>query len=91
LRLNVTTSELLNTCDKFAASKRNGLWMGGRVPLGYDLKGRQLVVNGAEAEHVRSLYQRYLELGCVSKLSAELLRFGIGAMHRLGSRVRPRA
>ena len=59
--------------DKFAASKRKGLWMGGRVPLGYDLKERQLRVNDAEAALVRRLYQRYLELGCVSKLSKELI------------------
>jgi len=55
--------------DKFAASKRKGLWLGRRVPLGYDLKGRELRVNQAEATRVRALDQLYLELGCVSKLS----------------------
>jgi DNA invertase Pin-like site-specific DNA recombinase len=69
--------------DKFAASKRKGLWMGGRVPLGYDLKARQLVVNDAEAQLVRSLYQRYLELGCVSKLSAELNARGVTSKRRV--------
>jgi hypothetical protein len=59
--------------DKLAASKRKGLWMGGRVPLGYDLKDRRLIVNAREAALVRRFYQRYLELGCVSKLSAELI------------------
>jgi hypothetical protein len=55
----------------------------GRVPLGYDLKARQLVVNGAEAEQVGSLYQRYLELGCVSKLSAELVARGVRSKARV--------
>ena len=29
--------------DKFAASKKKGMWMGGRVPLGYDVIERKLV------------------------------------------------
>ena len=31
--------------DKIAASKRKGMWMGGNLPLGYDVQDRQLVVN----------------------------------------------
>jgi DNA invertase Pin-like site-specific DNA recombinase len=31
--------------DKIAASKRKGLWMGGKVPLGYDPDGRTLKIN----------------------------------------------
>lgn len=34
--------------DKFAASRKKGMWMGGNVPLGYDVKDRRLVVNGSE-------------------------------------------
>ena len=41
--------------DKIAASKRKGMWMGGNLPLGYDVKDRQLVVNDAEAETVSYL------------------------------------
>ena len=40
--------------DKIAASKRKGLWMGGRVPLGYEKDGRTLCINEAEAETVRT-------------------------------------
>jgi DNA invertase Pin-like site-specific DNA recombinase len=58
--------------DKVAASKRKGMWMGGTIPLGYDVKDRKLVVNDAEAETVRLVFQRYLTLGCVSKLRAHL-------------------
>ena len=39
--------------DKFAASRKKGMWMGGFVPLGYDVKDRKLVVNEAEAATVR--------------------------------------
>jgi site-specific DNA recombinase len=40
--------------DKIAASKRKGMWMGGNLPLGYDVKDRKLVVNKVEAETVTS-------------------------------------
>ena len=63
--------------DKIAASKRKGIWMGGVPPLGYDAKERRLVINRAEAETVRRINQRYLELGCVRQLSRELDRKGI--------------
>jgi site-specific DNA recombinase len=56
--------------DKIAASKRKGMWMGGRVPLGYDLKERRLFLNQGEAEQVNEIFQSYLKLGCVRKLSA---------------------
>ena len=35
--------------DKVAASKKKGMWMGGTVPLGYDVKDRKLIVNNVEA------------------------------------------
>jgi site-specific DNA recombinase len=63
--------------DKIAASKRKGMWMGGNLPLGYDVKHRQLVVNEAEAETVRYLFQRYAELGTVATLQADLKQRGI--------------
>ena len=58
--------------DKIAASKAKGMWMGGTLPLGYDrptdLATRALVVNEAEAEQVRLIFRRYLELRSVSAL-----------------------
>jgi site-specific DNA recombinase len=63
--------------DKIAASKRKGMWMGGNLPLGYDVKDRQLVINEAEAETVRYLFQRYVELGTVAALQTDLKRRGI--------------
>jgi site-specific DNA recombinase len=47
--------------DKVAASKKKGMWMGGYVPLGYDLDNRKLVVNPEEAEAVRKIFSLYIE------------------------------
>jgi len=60
--------------DKFAASKKKGMWMGGLVPLGYDCVDRKLVVNRVEAEMVRVIFRNYLRLGCVRKLKDLLHR-----------------
>ncbi|WP_310534145.1 recombinase family protein [Novosphingobium sp.] len=62
--------------DKIAASKRKGIWMGGPVPLGYDVDARKLVVNSKEADLVRHIYQRYLELGSVVELADDINRQG---------------
>ncbi len=69
------TSERIR--DKIAASKARGMWMGGMAPLGYDLQERKLVINEAEAEVVRSIFQRYLELGSVNSLVDDLKQRGI--------------
>jgi site-specific DNA recombinase len=69
--------------DKFAASRRKGMWMGGTVPLGYDVSGRKLVINAEEAERVRVIFERYLALGCVSKLRDDLEQRGIRSKQRV--------
>lgn len=58
--------------DKIAASKKKGMWMGGNLPLGYDTRDRKLIVNSDEAETVRHIFVRYLELGSVPALKSEL-------------------
>jgi len=58
--------------DKVAASKRKGIWMGGAVPLGYRVEDRALHVVESEADFVRSLFRRYLELGSVVRLKTAL-------------------
>lgn len=63
--------------DKIAASKRKGMWMGGNVPLGYQVEDRQLKIIPQEAETVRHIYKRYLELSCVNDLQQDLKRDGI--------------
>jgi site-specific DNA recombinase len=68
--------------DKSAASKRKGMWMGGRVPAGYDAKERKLIVNAEEADFVRRVFRLYLELGCVSRLKVLLDREAIKSKER---------
>lgn len=58
--------------DKISASKRKGIWMGGTVPLGYDIQNRSLVINEKEAATIRLIYDQYLALGCVRKLKSFL-------------------
>ena len=71
--------------DKIAASKAKGMWMGGNVPLGYDVKDRKLIVNEVEADSVRLIFRRYAELGSVALLRAELDRLGIVSKRREGA------
>jgi len=63
--------------DKIAASRKKGMWMGGSPPLGYDVADRKLVINLAEAETIRWLFSRYLELRSIAKLRAEIEARGI--------------
>ena len=60
------TSERIR--DKIAASKRKGLWVGGPLPLGYHMKDDKVAVVEHEAERVRLIYRRYLELSGVNAL-----------------------
>jgi len=61
--------------DKVAASKARGMWMGGKVPLGYDVANRKLVVNEPEAARVRRVFELFVETGSgvetVRRLQAE--------------------
>ncbi|SEO88981.1 Site-specific DNA recombinase [Salinihabitans flavidus] len=61
--------------DKIAASKKQGLWMGGLPPLGYDPhpdpNTRELVINLAEAETVRELFHLYDDLGSLRTTTQE--------------------
>ena len=71
--------------DKIAASKAKGMWMGGNVPLGYDVRDRKLIVNPTEAESVRMIFRRYAELGSVALLKAELDLLGVVSKRREGA------
>lgn len=58
--------------DKIALSKRRGMWMGGLPPLGYDGIDRKLAINEREAETVRLIFRRYLEVGSIATLKRSL-------------------
>ena len=60
--------------DKVAASRKKGMWMGGYVPLGYDVVDRKLIVNEDEAAQVRRIFERFVELGSATVLARELRR-----------------
>ena len=60
--------------DKFAASRARGMWMGGKVPLGYDVRDRKLVVNEAEAALVRRVFEVFAEIGLRHETVAPALR-----------------
>lgn len=54
--------------DKIAASKKKGMWMGGKVPLGYSKEDKKLVIYNEDAQKVQTLFEKYLELKSVPKL-----------------------
>src|SRR5271155_4838606 len=60
--------------DKFAASRRKGMWMGGWAPLGYEVRDRKLVVNEEDAKLVRSIFQRFLKTGSATVLARQLIK-----------------
>jgi site-specific DNA recombinase len=68
--------------DKIAASKKKGLWVGGVVPLGYRVEDKKLVVEESEAEILRLIFRKYLELGSLPALQRDL--------RERGTRTRPR-
>ena len=63
--------------DKVAASRQKGMWMGGTIPLGYDVRDRELVVNEAEAKIVWEIFDAYVRMGTVSAVQDDLRRRGI--------------
>jgi site-specific DNA recombinase len=69
--------------DKIAASRRKGKWTGGTVPLGYDAKDKKLIINKAEADTVRYIFKRYLEVQSFGKLVEDLDNKGIVTKRRI--------
>jgi DNA invertase Pin-like site-specific DNA recombinase len=68
--------------DKVAASRKKGKWTGGTVPLGYDARDKKLVANKTEAETVRTIFRRYLELKSFGRLVADLDQRGVVTKRR---------
>jgi site-specific DNA recombinase len=69
--------------DKVAASRRKGKWTGGGVPLGYDVTDKKLSINPIEAETVRTIFRRYLDLKSLRLLGEDLDFCGIVTKHRI--------
>jgi len=68
------TSERIR--DKFEASCKLGMWMGGVPPLGYDPKDRNLETNKKEAKTVTAIYQRFLEVESVTETARSMNALG---------------
>lgn len=69
------TSERIR--EKFAASKRKGIFMGGPIPIGYRLDNRKLLADHAEATTVRMIFKRYVALRSILRLVDELAERGV--------------
>ena len=63
--------------DKIAASRKRGMWMGGVVPLGYQVRDRKLIIDEMEAAVVRMIFERFLELGSTALLAKAVAAAGI--------------
>ena len=69
------TSERIR--DKIAASKRKGLWVGGKAPLGYAVKDKRIVVVEEDAAKVRTIFRRYRDLASLDLVMKDLRKRGI--------------
>jgi site-specific DNA recombinase len=58
--------------DKVHAARRRGMWTGGKVPLGYDVVEKKLIVNREQAERVRAIFALYLDIGALLPTAYEL-------------------
>ncbi len=59
--------------DKVAASRKKGMWMGGWTPLGYEVRDRKLLIHKEDAERVRSIFKRFVQLKSATLLARELV------------------
>lgn len=64
------------TRDKIAATRRKGMYSGGLPILGYSVIETKLVVDPAEAEQVRPIFELYLQHGGLIPVVEELARRG---------------
>src|SRR4051794_11648572 len=62
--------------DKFAASRKKGMWMGGWAPLGYEVRDRKLVIVEEDAKRVRAIFKRFVQLGSATAVAKELIARG---------------
>jgi len=66
------------TRDKISAARRKGKWTGGHPVLGYDLapRGGRLLLNPAEAQRARAIFELYLAHQALIPVVEELNRRG---------------
>lgn len=59
--------------DKISASKKKGMWMGGKPPLGYIRKEKKIYPDENNAFKIKIIFEKYLELKSTIKLKDYLL------------------
>ena len=62
--------------DKIAASKKKGMWMGGKPPLGYYRKDKKIYPDEEKAKLVTDIFQKYVELKSTTLLKNWLQKQG---------------
>jgi DNA invertase Pin-like site-specific DNA recombinase len=63
--------------DRVRACKQSGRWAGGPAPYGYDLSRRRLHVNPEEADRVKWVFGRYLEVQNLTQVFREARESGM--------------
>ena len=72
--------------DKFHAMRERGLFIGGHPPFGYELEHKKLVIDQGEAEIVRWMFGRYLEVASYTKIAQELAAMHVVRRSRISKR-----
>lgn len=54
--------------DKFAASRKKGLWMHGAAPIGYRKENGKLIEDGEQSDKIKLIFEKYLEFKSVPQL-----------------------
>lgn len=62
--------------DKISASKKKGMWMGGKPPLGYYRKDKKIYLDEEKAKLVTSIFQKYVVLKSTTLLKEWLQQQG---------------
>ena len=65
------------TRDKMAASKKRGIWMGGYIPYGFQVKEKKLYAHPEEAPVGRRIFKRFTEIQSPKQIAYELNEDGI--------------
>ena len=79
--------------DKVAASKKKGMWMGGRVPIGYLTVDKKLEIDQIHSESIKIIFDEYLKIKSVGEVRQQLqdnniksksgLHFSKGNLHNI--------
>ena len=62
--------------DKISASKKKGMWMGGKPPLGYYRKDKKIYPDEEKAALARAIFEKYTELKSTTLLKEWLEEHG---------------